>query len=78
MFQLLNWRDYCGHDAPGVPLPAGQAAAGRAGEVPAAGDQPAHHRHGALLGWDAGVREGRGGFIVSSELNVSLDEGKNG
>ena len=48
-FQLLNRWHHRGHDAPGVPLPAGQAAAGRAGEVPAAGDQPAHDRHGALL-----------------------------
>ena len=49
IIQLLNRRDYCGHNPPGVPVPAGQAAAGRAGEVSAASDQPTHDRHGALL-----------------------------
>ena len=49
MFQLLNRRDDCGHDPPSLPLPAGEAAAGGAGEVSAAGDQPPDDRYGSLL-----------------------------
>ena len=49
MFQLLNRRDDCGHDPPSLPLPAGEAAAGGAGEVFAAGDQPPDDRYGSLL-----------------------------
>ena len=49
IFQLLPRWHNSGHHSSGLPLSAGQVAAGRTGEMSETGDQPSHDRHAELF-----------------------------